>query len=115
MHELTVAMNILEMTAEQSERLGGARVEAVHLRLGALSGVVKEALVSAFDLARKTTPFASTQLVIEEIPVVVYCATCDAHETLPSLQAFCCPRCGTPTANVVRGRELEISAMEIET
>jgi hydrogenase nickel incorporation protein HypA/HybF len=114
MHELSVAMNILDLTAAEAERRGGVRVEAVHLRLGALSGVVKEALLSAYDLAREATPFSHTRLVIEEIPVVVYCATCAANQPLPSLQAFCCPQCGTPTGNVVSGRELEIAAMEIE-
>ena len=41
------------------ERRGNAQVEAIHLRLGPLSGVVKEALLSAYELAREATPFAS--------------------------------------------------------
>lgn len=114
MHELSIAMNILDLTSEESERRGGVRVEAVHLRLGPLSGVVKEALLSAYDLAREVSPWATTQLVIEDVPVVVYCDICHAEQPLESIQDFCCPQCGTPTANVIRGRELEIFAMEIE-
>lgn len=114
MHELSIAMNILDLTSEESERRGGVRVEAVYLRLGSLSGVVKEALHSAYDLAREVSPWATTRLVIEDVPVVVYCEICQAEQLLESIQEFCCPQCGTPTANVIRGRELEIFAMEIE-
>jgi hydrogenase nickel incorporation protein HypA/HybF len=114
MHELSIAMNILDLTSEESDRRGGVRVEAVHLRLGPLSGVVKEALLSAYDLAREASPWASTRLVIEDVPVVVYCDICQSEQLIESIQEFCCPQCGTPTANVVRGRELEIFAMEIE-
>lgn len=114
MHELSIAMNILDLTAEEAERRGGVRVEAVHLRLGILSGVARDALLSAYDLARETSPVPRARLVIEDVAVVVYCDTCQAEQTIDSIQSFCCPQCGTPTANVIRGRELEIVALEIE-
>jgi hydrogenase nickel insertion protein HypA len=90
------------------------QVGTLHLRLGPLSGVVKEALLSAYDLAREVSPLAHTRLVIEDVPVVVYCERCQGEQSIESMQEFCCPKCGTPTANVIRGRELEIVAMEIE-
>ena len=47
MHELSIAMSIIELAQEESERRG-VQVSAVHLKLGALSGVVKEALLGSF-------------------------------------------------------------------
>ena len=44
MHELSIAMSIVELAQEEGERRG-ARVNAVHLKLGALSGVVKDCLL----------------------------------------------------------------------
>ena len=41
MHELSIAMSILDVAEEEAERQGGARVVAVHLKLGPLSGVVQ--------------------------------------------------------------------------
>lgn len=32
---------------------------------------------------------------------------------LPSIQSFHCPGCGTPTPDVVQGRELELTALEV--
>jgi hydrogenase nickel incorporation protein HypA/HybF len=114
MHELSIALSILELAAEEVERRGGGRVVAIHLRLGPLSGVVKEALRSAYDLAREGSPLNEAELVIEEVPLVAYCPVCTAERTVQSIQQLCCPACGSPTPEVVRGRELEVTALEIE-
>ena len=104
MHELSIALSILDLAAEEAERHGG-RVVAVRLKLGPLSGVVKEALLSAYDLAREGTPLARAELVVEEVPVVVYCPACAAERTPPSAWELCCPACGSPTPQIVRGRD----------
>ncbi len=45
MHELSIALSIVEMATEESKKRNGAKVDAVHLKLGRLSGVVKDALL----------------------------------------------------------------------
>jgi hydrogenase nickel incorporation protein HypA/HybF len=113
MHELSIALSILEFAEEQSERRGG-RVCAVHVRLGRLCGVVKEALASSFELAREGTALAQTELVIEEIPVVLHCSACAADRAPASPYELCCPDCGAWSNEIVSGRELEVHALEIE-
>jgi hydrogenase nickel incorporation protein HypA/HybF len=115
MHELSVALSILDVAAEEAERHGSARVVAIRLRLGPLSGVVKDALLSAYELAREGSPLADAQLLVEEVPVVAYCPACAAERPVVSIQELCCAACTTPTPEVVRGRELEIVALELET
>lgn len=115
MHELSIALSILDIAAEESERRGGATVNAIHIRLGPLSGVVKEALVPAFELARECSPFVDCQLVIEDVPVVVYCQQCQDRRPVESVQLICCSECGTPAADLISGREMEVTAMEITT
>jgi hydrogenase nickel incorporation protein HypA/HybF len=114
MHELSIAMSIVELAQEESERRGGAQITAVHLKLGALSGVVKEALLSSYEMACEDTPLQGSQLVIEEVPVVVFCSRCQAQHPPHSIQLFCCTKCGTPTSEIVQGKELEVVALEIE-
>jgi hydrogenase nickel incorporation protein HypA/HybF len=114
MHELSIALSILDVAAEEAERHGGARVATVHLKLGPLAGVVKEALLSAYELAREGSPLEGSRLVIEETPVMAYCPTCAAERRIASIQCLCCPTCGTPTPQVASGRELEVVALEIE-
>jgi hydrogenase nickel incorporation protein HypA/HybF len=114
MHELSIALSIIDGVTEEAERRGGVRVGAVHLKLGPLSGVDKGALSFAYELAREGTCVEKARLVVEDIAVVVYCPSCCADRTLEDLQRFCCPVCDSPTSQVVHGRELEISALEIE-
>src|SRR5262249_24211432 len=106
------ALSILDLAAEEAERHHG-RTVAIHLKLGPLSGVVKDALLSAYELAREGTPLEQTRLVVEEVPLVGYCPACAAEHTLP-FQELCCPVCGGPP-RIVSGRELEVVALEIES
>jgi hydrogenase nickel incorporation protein HypA/HybF len=66
MHELSIAVSIVEAASEEAQRQGCARVEAVHLKLGALSGVAKDALLFSWDLACEDSPIAGAKLEIEE-------------------------------------------------
>jgi hydrogenase nickel incorporation protein HypA/HybF len=114
MHELSIAMSIVEMAQEEAELRGNAQVLAVHLRLGQLTGIVKEALLSSYDMACEATPLEGSQLLIEEIPVEVFCPKCQVPRRLRSIQWFCCPKCFTPTTEIVHGKELEVVALEIK-
>lgn len=114
MHELSIAMSIVEMAQEEAQRHGNAHVQAVHMKLGRLSGVVKEALLSSYEMACAETPLLiGSQLVIEEIPVEVFCPKCELPRLVTSIQWFCCPECGTATPTVLRGKEMEVTALEI--
>jgi hydrogenase nickel incorporation protein HypA/HybF len=114
MHELSIAMSIVEMAEEEAESRGPVQVQAVHLRLGKLSGVVKEALLSSYEMACHDTPLEGSQLLIEEIPVEVFCPKCELPRPVTTIQWLCCPECGTPTPTVLRGKELEVVGLEIK-
>ena len=66
MHELSIAMNIIEIAEEELSRHNGERVRAVHLRLGSLCGVATEALQFSFGLACQGTSAEGSRLVIED-------------------------------------------------
>lgn len=114
MHELSIAMSMVEMAAEEATRRGGVQVHAIHLKLGQLSGVVKDALLFSYTVACEGTSLEGSHLVIEEVPVVVYCQTCEAETALASLQRFCCASCGALASEIRQGKELEVVALEIQ-
>ena len=113
MHELSIAMSIVDAAVEEAQRRG-VQVSAVHLRLGALSGVVKDALLFSYEVACQDTSLQGSQLIVEEVPVVVFCAQCQRERMLESVQLFACPECGTPTMDVRQGKELEMFALEVK-
>jgi hydrogenase nickel incorporation protein HypA/HybF len=113
MHELSIAMSIVELAEEEAE-CRGVQIHAVHLKLGALSGVVKAALLSCYEMACENTSLQGSRLVVEDVPVVIFCPSCQAERPISSVQLFCCAECGTPSAEIVRGKELEVVALEIQ-
>jgi len=113
MHELSIAYNLVEIAAQAAHDAHAQRIESVHLRIGALSGVVPDALHFGYEVACAGTVLEGSKLIIEELPVVVYCPKCDATSTLANPQAFCCGLCGEPTAEIRQGRELEIVSLEV--
>ncbi|MBK9121878.1 MAG: hydrogenase maturation nickel metallochaperone HypA [Chloroflexi bacterium] len=112
MHELSIAYNIVQIADDAAREAGVERVDAVHLRLGQLSGVVSEALLFGYDIAAQGTRLEGSRLEIEDVPVVIFCAQCRAERELESIQVFCCPECGTPSMDIRSGNELEIGYVE---
>jgi hydrogenase nickel incorporation protein HypA/HybF len=111
MHELSLALGIIDGVLEEAERRGGLKVETVHVRVGRLSGVDTDALRFAYQAAQQETPLASSRLEIEDVKAVIFCPTC-AQEREAEAGMFC-PRCGSPASRIVRGDELEITALEV--
>jgi len=68
MHELSIAVNIVDIACEEAERQGDSRVDAVYLNLGVLSGVVKEALQFSWELACEGSRIAGARLEIRDVP-----------------------------------------------
>lgn len=114
MHELSIALSIVDMVTEEAERRGDVQVVAVHLRLGPLSGVVKEALLSSYEMACEGTVLDGSRLLIEETVAAIFCPSCQAERPLASMQWFCCPICNCPASEVLKGKELEVVALEIQ-
>jgi hydrogenase nickel incorporation protein HypA/HybF len=112
MHELSIAMSIVDMAQEEAEGRD-VKIDAIHLELGLLSGVVAEALLFSYEMACSGTRLEGSRLVIKNVPIEVYCPACKGQKILSSMQWFCCPECGTPTAEVIHGRELVITALEV--
>ncbi len=113
MHELSIALSIIDGASEEARKHTGATVEAVHLKVGALSGVVKDALLFSWEVATAGTSLENSRLEIEEIPVVVFCENCDEKKCLDVINNFVCPECDQPTPQIISGRELQVTALEI--
>ena len=62
MHELSIAISIIEMVEDEVATRGAVEVTAVHLKLGMLSGVVKEALLFSYEVACAGTSLEGSKL-----------------------------------------------------
>ncbi len=112
MHELSIAKSLVNLALK--EAAGQSRpVVAVHIKVGALSGVVDDALQSAYQYVCEATPLAGSQLIIENIPVQIFCEDCQKTTLLSGIQSFICSDCGKASADLRAGRELDLVALEV--
>lgn len=114
MHELSIALSIVDGVLDELRHRGASHASAVHLRLGLLSGVDKDALLFSYDVACQDTPLANSRLLIEDIDVTVLCPNCGRERPTKSFPVLICAACGTLADRVLHGDELEITAMELD-
>jgi hydrogenase nickel incorporation protein HypA/HybF len=113
-HELSIVCGIVTAVTESLAGRPVSRVYSVKLQVGALSGVVGDALQFSYGIATQGTLLEGSRLEVLHIPVVIHCDACHSESELPGVQSFRCPNCGTPSLDIRRGRELEIESMEVE-
>jgi hydrogenase nickel incorporation protein HypA/HybF len=113
-HEVSIAMRLVEIACEQLPRLGaGARIAALHVRIGPLAAVGSDALRFSFGAAAAGTAVAGARLEIEEVALIAWCDRCAGERRIDSMQLLQCPDCGAPTPRILTGRELELAALEV--
>ena len=113
MHELAIMDSALNLALDQAEKAGANRVNLIRLRIGALSGVVPDALRFAFDTLIPGTIAEGAKLDIEAVPARFWCPDCSSE--FESADFFSdCPVCRRPSGDLRAGREMLLTSMEIE-
>jgi hydrogenase nickel incorporation protein HypA/HybF len=103
----------LGMALDQARQAGARQVVVLRLRVGALSGVVPEALRFAFEALAVGTLAEKAELAIVSVPARFWCADCRREFVSDDLFAEC-PDCRRPSGELRAGRELELASLEIE-
>lgn len=113
MHELSIAMRLVESLEEELAAHGDVTVTTVNLRIGALTGLVPEALEFSWEVACEGSRLAGSTLAIETVEAQGVCPQCEEERAIHNLQSFRCPVCGSPIKQVTGGHELEILTLEV--
>ena len=112
MHELSIATSLIEVATQAAASAGGGRIDTLHVRIGALSGVVPQALEFAWDVARPNTACQHATLEIERVEARARCTACNLDFPLPELVPLRCPACARP-AEWIAGRELSLDSLRL--
>lgn len=112
MHEAGIALNLIEAVQQRLASDPGARVAAIHVRVGELAGVSTDALDFAFECLAASTSLAGARLVFDLVPLTVACDACGQTSPVEDL-VFRCGVCGSERTRVASGRELEVRTLEL--
>ena len=113
MHELSVAMSIVDIALDHARKASAERVTQVELDIGTLSGIEYTSLEFALDVATRDTLLEKATFRINRIEPLAECHAC-FHRFQPGGVFGKCPECGELNPKLVCGKELQIKSLLIE-
>jgi hydrogenase nickel incorporation protein HypA/HybF len=113
MHELTLAVNIVEIAESEARQAGSLRIHEVLIEAGILSGVDPEALKTALDIASKNTILESAGFVIQQEQGAGICSQCGKEFPMDSLYTYC-NECRAPANRILKGTGLRVVSIRID-
>ena len=93
MHELSLAMSLLEVCEEEATRIGVKKIKTLIVEVGELSGVSVPALDSAFGIASRGTVAEGAALSIRNMPGTGWGLSCERAVRIQD-PFRSCPDCG---------------------
>ncbi len=113
MHELSIAMNIVEIAEENARNEKATAVTEIELEIGSLSGVILQALEFAMDSAVKGTMLENAKVKMVLLDGKAKCTECgNVFETNTAFEP--CPVCGNPFSDIIQGKELTVKKLIVE-
>ena len=113
MHELSIALSLLEQVQDLARQNRAERVSRIELEVGILAQVEPEALSSAFELAAEGTVAQGCDLAIVMKPATLECRDC-GQSFEGDGRNFACPKCHTASVSVKEGRDLILKSLSLE-
>lgn len=113
MHEMGIALQIVEMASSAIPNdMERVCVEKVNLKVGKLTAIVPESLRFCFNIVNRDTKLAGANLCIEEVPIIAKCCECNAQSNIIE-PPFICQKCGSGSLDIISGRELIVTSIEV--
>ena len=111
MHELSIALSIINLAIKEAEKSNATRVS--ELEIGEMAGVNIEALEFSMSIAMQNTILEGAKVRIVEIRSLAVCRDCKTRFS-PVSMFDPCPRCYSHEIEFLRGRELRLKSLLIE-
>ncbi len=113
MHELALSQAIVENVSKIAIRDNIKKIKSITVDVGPLSGVERHSLSFCFPEAAKKSLLEGSELIINEIPLVIGCAKC-GKQSEPEAFTMECKLCKSDDVEIISGREFKLASMEIE-
>lgn len=115
MHEMSIAMSLLDMAEEEARKRGLARITKIRVEYGVLGGIMADAFNLCFEALCAERGHDRIELELVRIPLKLRCHFCghvfggESRED----QWQPCPACGEILGHIVeQGTELVLARLE---
>lgn len=113
MHEMSIALSIIDLAAEQAKKADASKIVEIELDIGTLSGIEIEALNFAMEIAVKDSVLESAEIKINRIEAVSECLEC-GHIFESEGFISHCPECKEMNTRVFKGKEMQVKSLLVE-
>lgn len=114
MHELSIAMEIMDIVEKEAVENGARRINEVRLRIGDLSGVQIDSLIFSFETIRSEKELTRDAILdIERVPVKIRCRPCQSEFSGDGFLVRC-PSCDGLDTEFLQGDELSVVEIEVD-
>ncbi len=113
MHEMTIALHIIDIAENAAKKEQARRINSIQLEIGALAGVIPEALTFCLSEAQKNTLAAQAEINFEITPARAFCSEC-GHSFPAFERAVPCPLCGETVIQMTEGTALKVKKINID-
>ena len=113
MHELSIAMSIVEQVTEVVKQKNATSVTRIELDIGELSGLEWASFDFAWQPATRHSVLEHAERIVNRIPGIALCVEC-GHQ-YPKHQAYdACPACQSYFHQLMSGKELRIKSIMVK-
>jgi len=112
-HEVAITQNILEIAIDHAHKASAGKITSLTVEIGALSGVVPEAVEFCFEAVARETLAEGATLNIVRIPGRGRCLDCGQTLEMDPY-TFSCPHCESFNIERQQGDELRLTEVEID-
>lgn len=113
MHELSICQSMIRIVDKAMEGHPGATLERIYVDVGRGSTIEPFLLKEAFAIATAGGEYEGSELVVNEIPLIGRCLSCEKSFEYREL-ALGCPECGSAKIKIESGLELTVKELEID-
>lgn len=113
MHELSIALSIVDLAEKQAREHNATEIEELELEIGNLAGVELQTLTFALESSIKGTMLENARIIRNDVQGEGRCGDC---ETIFVMKQHIepCPKCGSYFINIIKGKELRIKSIVVK-
>lgn len=113
MHELSIALSIVESAEEAARKTDATVISKVEVEIGTIAGIETDALLFAWDSVIQGTMAQHSELIVHTIQAEAHCIECGKE--FPVEDFFVqCPSCGSFRYQIIKGKELRIKSLLVD-
>ncbi len=113
MHEMSIAMGIVNIAREEAKKADVSSFSAIELEIGTLAGIEFDSLEFVWEAAVKDSVLEKAKRSIHKIEAKAKCNDCETVFSLKQIHETC-PKCGSFFKIIIQGKELRVKSLEYE-